>query len=70
MNNEIKVGILVFVALILVTILVFGVGEIRLFEKGYRYHVVFNSASGLDKGTAVKKAGVRVGTVKDITFID
>ncbi|MCP4231161.1 MAG: MCE family protein [bacterium] len=70
MSNEVKVGILVFVALILVTILVFGVGEIRLFEKGYRYHVVFNSASGLDKGTEVKKAGVRVGTVKDITFID
>ncbi len=70
MSNEIKVGILVFVALILITILVFGVGEIRVFEKGYRYHVVFNSASGLDKGTVVKKAGVRVGTVKDITFID
>jgi len=70
MSNEIKVGILVFGALILMTILIFGVGEIRLFEKGHRYHVVFNSASGLDKGTAVKKAGVRVGTVKDISFID
>jgi phospholipid/cholesterol/gamma-HCH transport system substrate-binding protein len=70
MSNEIKVGIFVFVALILITILVFGVGEIRIFEKGYRYHVVFNSASGLDKGTVVKKAGVRVGTVKDISFID
>lgn len=70
MSNEIKVGVLVFIALILITILVFGVGEIRVFEKGYRYHVVFNSASGLDKGTVVKKAGVRVGTVKDISFID
>lgn len=70
MSNEVKVGILVFVALILVTVLVFGVGEIRLFERGHRYHVVFNTASGLDKGTAVKKAGVRVGTVKDISFID
>jgi phospholipid/cholesterol/gamma-HCH transport system substrate-binding protein len=69
-SNEIKVGILVFAALILLSILVFGVGEIRIFERGDRYHVIFDTAAGLQEGAPVRIGGVKVGSVRKIDFVD
>ncbi|MGD8717576.1 MAG: MlaD family protein [Candidatus Zixiibacteriota bacterium] len=69
-SNEIKVGILVFAALILLSILVFGVGEIRIFERGHRYNVIFDSSAGLNPGAHVRMGGVKVGSVDDVDFID
>lgn len=70
MSNEIKVGILVFASLILLTILVFGVGEIHIFDRGDRYHVIFDSSAGLQEGAPVRIGGVKVGSVRGIDFID
>jgi phospholipid/cholesterol/gamma-HCH transport system substrate-binding protein len=70
MSNEIKVGIMVFASLVLLSILVFGVGEIRLFDRGHRYNVIFDSSAGLNEGAQVRMGGVKVGSVKDIDFVD
>ncbi len=70
LSNEIKVGILVFAALILLTILIFGVGEIHIFERGHRYFVIFDSTAGLNVGAQVRVGGVKVGSVEKIDFID
>ncbi len=69
-SNEIKVGILVFAALVLLSILVFGVGEIRIFERGHRYNIIFDSSAGLNEGAHVRIGGVKVGSVRKIDFID
>lgn len=69
-SNEIKVGILVFAALVLLSILVFGVGEIRLFERGHLYNVIFDSSAGLNTGAQVRMGGVKVGSVDKIDFVD
>jgi len=61
LSNEIKVGILVFAALVLLTILIFGVGEVRLFQRGNRYHIVFDGTAGLNVGAQVRMGGVKVG---------
>jgi phospholipid/cholesterol/gamma-HCH transport system substrate-binding protein len=70
MSNEVKVGILVFAALVLLTVLVFGVGEIRIFERGMEYRVVFNSVAGLNEGSSVRLGGVKVGHVRNIDFTE
>jgi phospholipid/cholesterol/gamma-HCH transport system substrate-binding protein len=70
MSNEIKVGITVFTSLVLLSILVFGVGEIRLFERGHRYDVIFDTSGGLNKGAQVRMGGVKVGSVSNIDFVD
>lgn len=70
MSNEIKVGILVFAALVLLSILVFGVGEIRVFERGHQYNVIFDSSAGLNTGAQVRMGGVKVGSVNDVDFVD
>lgn len=70
MTNEVKVGILVFATLVLLTILVFGVGEIRIFERGNSYNVLFNSVAGLNEGAAVRMGGVKVGHVSNISFTE
>lgn len=69
-SNEVKVGILVFTALVLLSILVFGVGEVRLFERGHRYKVIFDSSAGLNEGAQVRMGGVKVGSVTNVDFID
>lgn len=70
MSNEVKVGILVFAALVLLMVLVFGVGEIRIFERGMEYRVVFNSVAGLNEGSSVRLGGVKVGHVRNIDFTE
>jgi phospholipid/cholesterol/gamma-HCH transport system substrate-binding protein len=69
-SNEVKVGILVFASLVLLSILVFGVGEIRIFERGNRYQLIFDSSAGLNEGAHVRMGGVKVGSVNDVDFID
>jgi phospholipid/cholesterol/gamma-HCH transport system substrate-binding protein len=69
-SNEVKVGILVFAALVLLSILVFGVGEVRIFERGHHYRLIFESSAGLNEGAAVRMGGVKVGSVSDIDFLD
>lgn len=70
LSNEVKVGILVFAALVLLTILIFGVGEVRIFQRGYRYHVVFDGTAGLNVGAQVRMGGVKVGSVENIDFVE
>jgi phospholipid/cholesterol/gamma-HCH transport system substrate-binding protein len=70
LSAEAKVGIMMMVVLVLLTILVFGVGGLDLFAGGKEIKVLFDSTSGIEPGSQVKLAGVKCGTVKDITFMD
>jgi phospholipid/cholesterol/gamma-HCH transport system substrate-binding protein len=70
LSNEVKVGILVFAAMVLLSILVFGVGEVRIFERGHHYRIIFDSSAGLNEGAAVRMGGVKVGSVRKIDFVD
>ncbi len=63
------VGAFVFIALV---IFVLGVmtlgGQQSLLNKGASIHAIFDEVSGLQPGNNVRYAGVKVGTVKAITF--
>lgn len=72
MKREIKIGIFLTIALAIIAAFIFVVGDLgTLFDKpGYEVFLYFNSATGLEKRTGVRLAGVKVGYIKDIRLKD
>jgi phospholipid/cholesterol/gamma-HCH transport system substrate-binding protein len=68
MKREIKIGIFIAIALLILATFIFIVGDIKvLFRKpGYVLFSVFDSTAGLEKRAVVRLAGVKVGYVRDI----
>lgn len=68
MKREIKIGMFVAAALLIVATFIFVVGDLSvLFRKpGYSILVSYDTATGLEKRAVVRMAGVKVGYVKDI----
>ncbi|WP_121353378.1 MlaD family protein [Flavisolibacter nicotianae] len=68
-KRAVIVGAFVFAALV---IFVLGVmtlgGQKSLFNKGATIHTIFNEVSGLQPGNNVWFAGVKVGTVQNLSF--
>lgn len=65
-NLELKVGIFVLIALIVLAGFVFLISDISLFKPGWNLKVVFGFANGLKKAAPVRVAGVDAGKVSDI----
>ncbi len=70
MKRELKIGIFISIALFIVAVAVFVVGDLSvLFRKpGYSLNVFFDTAAGLEERAVVRMAGVKIGYVKDITL--
>ncbi len=68
MKRELKIGIFISIALLIVAVAVFVVGDLSvLFRKpGYSLYVSFDTAAGLEKRAVVRMVGVKIGYVKDI----
>lgn len=66
LNNEIKTGVVVILAALLLLFVVYKMGGIKT-EKGYDLYCLFNYVSGLEDNAPVKLAGVKVGEVKKVT---
>ncbi|MCM8758228.1 MAG: MlaD family protein [Candidatus Omnitrophica bacterium] len=67
LNIQFKVGLFIFLGLIIFFVFVFSQGKI-LRGKGYEIKVVYNYIAGLDPGAPVRVSGYRVGEVKNITL--
>ena len=65
-NFELKVGIFVFIGIVVLFIIVFSIGEFYLFRPGYNIKIVFSFANGITKAAPVRAIGVEAGEVKDI----
>jgi phospholipid/cholesterol/gamma-HCH transport system substrate-binding protein len=59
--------ILLGIAILVVTIFTLG-GQKKTFVHSFTVHAVFDDVAGLIKGNNVWFSGVKIGTVKDITF--
>jgi len=71
-TNEVKVGIVVVIAIVILIFSAFIVkeGELRGFRtKEYTVKVIFNFVGGLKETAPVRLAGVKVGQVESIRFI-
>ncbi len=65
---ELKVGVLVLVAIVLIVAFIFAMGGIHL-EKTYTLFVDFDSPGWLSPGAMVKVSGVEAGKIRSITFM-
>ena len=68
MKREMRVGIFLTGALVILATFIFVVGNLsNLFRRpGYPIIVRFDTSLGLDKTAAVKMAGIKIGYVKEI----
>lgn len=66
---ELKVGIFVFVGLLILTAFVLLIGDFKTWTSGYQVNFMFNFVNGVKIGAPVRFAGVDVGEVKEIKFI-
>lgn len=66
---ELKVGIFVFIALVILVTFVLLIGDIKTLTSGYNVSFIFNFINGVKLGAPVRFSGVDVGEVKDIKFI-
>lgn len=68
MNQEVKVGIFVLVALVVLAIAIVKLGGLPSFreEAGYEIIAIFDAAAGLNKDDRVLYAGVNIGRVAAI----
>lgn len=66
---ELRVGAFIFVGLVVLFVIIFSIGDIGLFERGYTIKVTFGFANGLAESAPVRLAGVDVGEIHDIEIV-
>ena len=66
MNFELKVGIFIFIGIVILSVIVFSIGNFYSVKRGYNINVVFSFENGIGVGAPVRYAGVQVGEVQDI----
>ena len=65
-NLEFKVGIFVFIGILILTGFVFLIGDFSFFKPGWNLKIVFGFANGVKLSAPVRFAGVDVGKVQDM----
>lgn len=65
-NFELKVGIFIFIGIVILCVIVFSIGNFYTVKRGYTMNVIFNFANGISIGAPVRYSGVEVGEVQDI----
>jgi phospholipid/cholesterol/gamma-HCH transport system substrate-binding protein len=67
-TREIKVGLFVFIAFVLLAVMVFSISDFYTSQAQYTYplRVRFSFVNGVDPGAPVRVAGVKVGEVRTI----
>ncbi len=63
-TREIKVGLFVFIAFILLAVVVFSISDFYTAQPQYFLRLRFNFANGVEVGAPVRLAGVSVGEVR------
>jgi phospholipid/cholesterol/gamma-HCH transport system substrate-binding protein len=66
---ELKVGIFVFIGVVILMIFVLFIGDFKTWMSAYKLKFVFNFINGVKVGSPVRFAGVDVGDIREINFI-
>ena len=70
MSQELKIGLVVLAALVLLFVGIRFLQGLPIFDESYEVVVVFDDAQGLTPGNAVQLSGVEVGTVREVVLAD
>lgn len=67
-TREVKVGLFVFIAFVVLAVMVFSITDFYTTQGQYTYplRVRFHFANGIEKGAPVRLAGVKVGEVRQV----
>ena len=65
-NFELRVGVFVFVGLVVFTYIVFSISDFYVFKPGYRVKVRFNFVDGIQPSAPIRYAGVEAGKLESI----
>lgn len=67
-TREVKVGLFVFIAFVLLAVMVFSISDFYSTQANYTYplRVRFNFVNGVDTGSPVRLSGVKVGEVRSV----
>ncbi|MGE4234339.1 MAG: MlaD family protein [Bacteriovoracia bacterium] len=68
LSNEAKVGFLLFLTLVLVIFFAWLMGAANPFKRSIDLYVNYNFAGGIEVGSPVRVAGIKVGKVEKIQF--
>lgn len=63
---ELKVGVFVFIGLLIFIIFIFSIGKFYIFNPGYYLKAIFKYSDGIAVSAPVRLAGFEVGEVKDV----
>lgn len=66
---ELKVGIFVFVALLILGVFIFQLGNLKTYGSSYPIRLIFGNVSGVKPGSPVRFTGVDVGEVHEVYII-
>lgn len=66
---ELKVGIFVFIGIVLLSIFVLSIGGIKTWSSGYHVNFMFSFINGAKLGAPVRFAGVDAGVIKKINLV-
>ncbi|MBU0650329.1 MCE family protein [bacterium] len=69
-NFEFRVGLFVFIGIVILCAMIIFFGESSFFEKGYNLKVRFHNTNGLKVDAPVRFSGVDVGRVQDIQILN
>ncbi len=70
-NRPVVVGIFILLGLAILVVAIFTLGgQKKTFVKTFTVHAVFSDVNGLIKGSNIWFSGVKVGTVKSISFVN
>lgn len=69
LKKEFLVGCLVILVVVLMGVFAWLMGVLDPFSKGSRFHLLYSFAGGIEVGSPVRLAGVKVGRVDRIEFL-
>lgn len=69
-GNEAKIGLMIFVSIVLLVVGIMALGNYRFLRRGYTVTVMLNNVRGLRKGDPVTLLGMEIGKTQEISLRD
>jgi phospholipid/cholesterol/gamma-HCH transport system substrate-binding protein len=67
---ELKVGIFVFIAIVILGAFIFKISDLKNYGSGYPIRFIFSNVAGVKSGSPVRFAGVDVGEVRQVNIAE